>query len=81
MLVNVKVTGGLSIFLAVFLKANTVSLRVHGRRFTTTTTTHPDALLQLGLAWSDHTQPGLFLQAAFAVIVGDPGGDAEAAGL
>lgn len=41
----------------------------------------PDALLQLGLAWSHHTQPGLFLQAAFAVIIGDPGGDPKAASL
>lgn len=43
--------------------------------------THPDALLQLGLAWPHHTQPSLFLQAAFAVVVGDPGGDAQAAAL
>lgn len=43
--------------------------------------THPDALLQLGLAGSHHAQPSLFLQAAVAVVVGDPGGDAEAAAL
>lgn len=43
--------------------------------------THPDALLQLGLAWAHHTQPSLFLQATFAIVVGDPGGDAEAAAL
>lgn len=42
---------------------------------------HPDALLQLGLAWAHHTQPSLFLQATFAIVVGDPGGDAEAAAL
>lgn len=41
----------------------------------------PDALLQLGLAWPHHAQPGLLLQAAFAVIIGDPGGDPKAAGL
>lgn len=41
----------------------------------------PDALLQLGLTWSHHTQPGLFLQAAVAVIIGDPGGNPKATGL
>lgn len=41
----------------------------------------PNALLQLGLAWSHHAQPGLFLQAAIAVIVGDPGGDPKATSL
>lgn len=45
------------------------------------TGTHLDALLHLWLTGSHHTEPGLLLQPAFVVIIGDPGGDAEAAGL
>lgn len=41
----------------------------------------PDALLQLRFTWSHHTQTGLFLQAAFTVIVGDPGRDPKATSL
>lgn len=43
--------------------------------------THPNALLQLGLTWSYHAEPGLFLQPTFTVIIGDPGGDPKAASL
>lgn len=41
----------------------------------------PDPLLQVGLAGANHAEAGLFLQAAFAVVVGYTGGDAQAAGL
>lgn len=43
--------------------------------------THPNALLQLWLTGSHHTQSGLFLKPAFTVIIGDPGGDPKATGL
>lgn len=42
---------------------------------------YPNALLHVGLAGPDHTQTGLFLQAALAVVIGDSGRDAQAAGL
>lgn len=41
--------------------------------------TDPDALLQMGLAGAHHAQAALLLKAALAVVVGDPGGDAQPA--
>lgn len=35
----------------------------------------------MGLAGANHAEAGLLLQAALAVVVGDTGGDAKAAGL
>lgn len=42
---------------------------------------HPDALLQLRLAGPHHAQARLLLQPTLPVVVGHPGGDAQAAGL
>lgn len=44
-------------------------------------TAYPDSLLQVRLAGADHAEAALLLQAAFAVVVGYAGGDAQAACL